>query len=109
MNRTTIKAKVYYLPAAEPVVAPPTPSRWTRLRRRVVRSWWRARLSLADVRLGLWRPSRGRGGDDYAALLRSVITESPAELIERPKRKPTLPAKIFDFEAARLRLRPATD
>jgi hypothetical protein len=95
---------VYYLPAAEPVDVPAPPSRLARLRHRLLHGWWRVRLSLADVRFG------GRGGrsheDDYSALLRSVIEESPAQLIDRRRPKPSRPATVLDFEAARLRLRP---
>lgn len=121
MTGTVTGAKVYYLPTAELAVTRPAPSPWRRLRRRVVRSWWRARLALASARLGLRRrPSREQraaaysavfrsGGEDYAAVLGNVITEGPAEVIERPRRTPQSPAKIFDFEAARLRLRPAVN
>jgi hypothetical protein len=120
MNVTTTRAKIYYLPAAEPATTPPAPSPWTRLRRRMVRSWWQARLAIATMRFGRARRARRlrdddsmplfrAGGDDYAALLRNVIAEGPAELIERPRRSPVSPARILDFEAARLRLRPATD
>jgi hypothetical protein len=109
MSATTIKAKVYYLPVAEPVEAPPSLSRWVRLHRRVVHGWWRTRLSLADIRIGLLRPGRRRRDDDYAALLRGVVEDGPAELIERRRPKPSCPATILDFEAARLRLRPATN
>jgi len=107
MNGMTTKANVYYLPAAEPAVTPPAPSAWTLLRCRLVRSWWRARLSLAQLRLGL-RRARRPAADDYATLLRSVVDDSPAQLIERRPRL-TRPAKVFDFEAARLRLRPVTN
>jgi hypothetical protein len=110
MSAQTTKAKLYYLPMAEPVPTPPPPSRFTKARRRLLRGFWRARLSLADIRLGSWRPRRHRRDDDYAALLDSVLGDSPAELIDRRamRRKPSRPATILDFEAARLRLRPQT-
>jgi hypothetical protein len=108
MSATTITAKVYYLPAAEPVAAPPRPSLRARLHRRLLYGWWRTRLSLADIRIGLRRPQRRRHGDDYAALLQSVVADTPAELIERRRPKRARPATILDFEAARLRLRPST-
>ena len=101
----TIKAKLYYLPAAEPVQAPAPVSRWTILRRRLLRGFWRARLSLSDIRLGSWSEHRRRD-DDYTALLDSVLGDSRAELIDRRSRKPSRPATILDFQAARLRLRP---
>ena len=102
----TTKAKLYYLPMVEPVPAPSRPSRWTILRRRLLRGWWRARLTLADIRPG--SPRRRRRDDDYAALLDSVLGDSRAELIERRRPKPSGPATILDFQAARLRLRPQT-
>ena len=105
MIAPTTKAKLYYLPAAEPVQAPPPVSRWTILRRRLHRGFWRARLSLGDIRLGSWKEHRRRD-DDYTALLDSVLGDRPAELIDRRRRKPSRPATILDFEAARLRLRP---
>ena len=105
MMAPTTKAKLYYLRTAEPVASPPPVSRWTRLRRRLLRGWWRARLSLA-VRAGAWARRR-RDNDEYAAFLGGVVGDSPAELIERRRRKPSRPAAILDFEAARLRLRPS--
>jgi hypothetical protein len=106
MIATTKTAKVYYLPAAEPVDAAP-PARGMSLRRRLLCGWWRARLSLSDIRVDFWRLRRRRR-DDYTALLRSVIEDGPAELIDRRRRKPSRPATILDFEAARFRLRPET-
>jgi hypothetical protein len=103
---TTSKAKVYYLPAAQLAEAPVSVSRWTVMQRRLLRLWWRVRLSVTDGP-GVWRQSRRRG-EDYAALLQSVIAEGPAELIERRHPKPARPATILDFDAARLRLRPQT-
>jgi hypothetical protein len=109
MMATPNKAKVYYLPAAEPVDALQRPTRWARWYSRLLYGWWRTRLTLSDVRLGLWRPRRQRrGDDDYSELLRSVVEERSAELIERARPKRVgRPATILDFEAARLRLRPA--
>jgi hypothetical protein len=107
MSSTTTKAKVYYLPAPEPVQAPPSMSFWTRLRRRAIHGWWHARLSLADMRTRFRRPRRRRA-DDYAAWLRTVVEDSPALLIERRRPARSRPATILDFEAARLRLRPQT-
>jgi hypothetical protein len=105
---TTTGAKVYYLPRAEPVLDTPTVSRRVGLRRRLLLTWWRLRLSLADVRIGSWRLRRRRHHDDYATLLDEVLGESPAQLIERRRPKPSRPAAILDFEAARLRLRAQT-
>jgi hypothetical protein len=105
MMAPTTKAKLYYLPTAEPVTSSPPVSRWTRLHRRLLRGWWRARLSLA-VRIGVW-PRRRHDDDDYAAFLGGVVGDSPAEMIDRRHRKPRHPATILDFEAGRLRLRPS--
>ena len=104
MNGTMTKANVYYLPAVEPVEAPEPVSRWASLRHRALHGWGRVRLSLADVRIG--RRS-GAQHDDYTALLRNLVEEGPAELIDRRRPKPSRPATILDFETARLRLRPA--
>lgn len=108
MIAPTTTAKVYYLPAAEPVSAPPVLSLRARLYRRLSHGWWRTRLSLADIRIGLWSPRRQWSGDDYSALLRGVVEEGQAELIERRRPRFSRPATVLDFEAARLRLRPRT-
>ena len=105
MNGTTSKVNIYYLPAVEPVDVPEPPSPWTRLRQRLLDGWSRVRLSLPHVRIAVRR--RGRH-DDYSALLRNVVEESPAELIDRRRPKLLRPATVLDFEAARLRLRPTT-
>ena len=96
MNGTMTKANVYYLPAVEPMNAPEPVSRWARLRRRVLRGWGRVRLSLTDIHIG--RRSRSQH-DDYTALLRNIVQEGPAELIDRRRSKPRHPATILDFEA----------
>jgi len=106
MIATTTGAKVYYLPTAESVPETPAASRWVSLRARLRLTWWRLRLSLADVRIGSWRLRRRRRRDDYAALLDDVIANSPAQLVERRRPKPSGPATVLDFEAGRLRLRP---
>ncbi len=104
MNGTMSTTNVYYLPAVEPVDAPESVSRWAGLRRRVLHGWGRVRLSLADIRIGR---HGGPRPDDYTALLRNIVEEGPAELIDRRRPKPRHPATILDFETARLRLRPA--
>ena len=104
MNGTTIKANVYYLPAAEPIDLPELPSRWSLLQSRLLHAWWRFRLSLSDIRVG----RRRHRDDDYSALLRNVVANSPAQLIDRRPARPSRPATVLDFEAARLRLRPTT-
>lgn len=108
MNVMPSKAKVYYLPAAEPVEPPAPLSRRSRLRNRVINGWWRMRMLLTDVRLAL-RGRRHSAPDEYSALLRDVVEEGPAEVIDRRRSRPSRPATILDFESARLRLRPAND
>jgi hypothetical protein len=108
MIATTSKPNVYYLPTAEPVEITPPVTRWTRLRRGLLRNWWRARLSLVEFRRRLRAGRRRSRADEYSALLESVVLNSPAEVVERRRPKPTSPATILDFEGARLRLRPRT-
>ena len=105
MNDSVATAKlatssnVYYLPAPVAAAEPaPVPSRWAR----VGRTWWRLRFALAGIRLALRpAPTPLFAEDDTLAAL-----QGGAELIERRPR-PTGPARVIDFDAARLRLRPA--
>jgi hypothetical protein len=105
MSGTTSKVNIYYLPASEPVDVPEPSSRWTRLCQRLLDGWTRLRLSFPHVRIAVSRRCRH---DDYSALLRNVVEESPAELIDRRRSRPSRPATVLDFETARLRLRPTT-
>jgi len=106
MIATTSGAKVYYLPTAEAAPEPAPASWWTTLRARAHWACWRLRLSLADVRIGSWRLRRRRRREHYAALLEDVIGDVPAQLVERRRPRPSRPATVLDFQAARLRLRP---
>jgi len=88
-------SNVYYLPAL--TQAPERvgkPVRITGMRR----VWWRVRFALAGIRLAL-RPAP-------TALFAEAPVEldGRAELIER--RRPSQPARVIDFGAARARLRP---
>ena len=96
-SNVAVSSNVYYLPAPEPAAPPtPAPARWSR----VGRTWWRLRFALAGIRLAL-RPAPTplfAEDDTFAAL------QGGAELIERRPR-PTGPARVLDFDAARARLR----
>lgn len=87
---------VYYLPTrtspAPETIAPEWPSFPERLRN----AWWRVRLAMVEVR-GLLRarPRCDLGGAAYEPL----FDEEPI-----PARRPTRPARVIDFEAARRRL-----
>jgi len=100
MTRTPTGSNVYYLPA--PVAEKPAP-RTTRRRRvgaRLRSAWWRFRLALTEIQAILLVPRR-IVIDDYAALL----ADEP-EPAERPRPRRLAPARVIDFELARLRLRP---
>ena len=97
-SRLAIASNVYYLPAAAPAEPAPVKSRWTRLSH----TWWRLRFAVAGIRLAL-RPARTPlfiEDETFESM------ESRAELIERRPR-PTVPARVIDFDSARARLRPA--
>lgn len=93
-------SNVYYLPVGAAAEAPaPEP---VRLARRLRNAWWRLRLAVAEIRAILRQPEQRLTLDDYVALL-----EREDEGRRRPRRQ-SRPARVIDFEAARLRLRPAT-
>ena len=91
-------SNVYYLPAPEAVLATEfVPSRWARL----TRTWWRVRFALAGIRLALRpAPTQLFVEDDPLAVL-----HGDAELVDRRPR-PSKPARVIDFDPARVRLRP---
>ena len=95
--KLTTASNVFYLPAI-PVPEPlPTPSRWARL----TRTWWRVRFAVAGIRLALKpAPTPLFAEDETLALL-----QGEAEIVER-RHRPTHPARVIDFDAARARLRP---
>jgi hypothetical protein len=100
INSTPTHSNVYYLTPAEPVEAPRRPSRWSAFRTTLVRAWWRARITAAELRALVRRP-------------RMVTDEPPLfatefEPVARPRRRPSAPARVLDFASARVRLRPAT-
>jgi hypothetical protein len=102
MNDRMTDSNVYYLPAPAPVEArAPEP---VRLLRRLRNAWWRLRLAFAEIRTILRQPQQRLTLDDYVALL-DLEEEDRART---RRRRPARPARVIDFEAARLRLRPAT-
>jgi hypothetical protein len=97
--KLAISSNVYYLPAFSSPEPAPAPSRWTALSR----VWWRLRFAAAGIRLAL-RPAPAPlfTEDETLAML-----QGRAEIVERGPR-PTQPARVIDFDAARARLRPIT-
>jgi len=89
---------VYYLPsrqiATDTPALPLTATRWSVLRARAARMWWRLRLTGTE----LWTVVR-RGGrtplEDHIWL----ADDAPVA----PRRRAVGPARILDFEAARRR------
>lgn len=92
-------SNVYYLPAASVAEPAPAPSRWARFSG----MWWRLRFAIAGIRLAIKpAPTPLFTEDETLALL-----HGHTEFVERQTR-PTRPARIIDFDAARTRLRPVT-
>ena len=87
---------IYYLPARElpaPEIIPPV-SRWSVLRARTWRAWWRLRLTAAEVWNALRRGGRRIALEDHVW----IAAQEPTR-----RRRPLGPARILDFEAARRR------
>jgi hypothetical protein len=96
-SNVVVTSNVYYLPAPEPVAAPiPAPSRWSS----VGRTWWRVRFALAGIRLALRSAPAPLFTEDEAL----AMLDGRAEMIDRRPRQ-TRPARVIDFDAARVRLR----
>ena len=95
-------SNVYYLPstAADPEPIKP-PTRWSILRARMTRRWWRLRIAVSEIRGVLRRPGRRTLEAEFPGLF-----EAAARIAERPASRRE-PARILDFDAARIRLRPA--
>lgn len=101
MNDGMTDSNVYYLPA--PAAAEARAPEPVRFLRRVRNAWWRLRLAFAEIRTILRQPQQRLTLDDYVALL--DLEED--ERARRRRSRPGRPARVIDFEAARLRLRPA--
>jgi hypothetical protein len=85
---------VYYLPSRSSTAPPPLESNWPSFRVRLRNAWWRVLLAVVEVRALLRR--RPRYSEDSF--------EFPAPVVPALTR----PAQVIDFDAARRRLRPAT-
>ena len=91
-------SNVYYLPSEPVRVAPrPPQSRWARLRHRAARAWWRARITAAEIRSALRRPSPLVLSDEAVAFLDRATPRRPRFAV---------PARVIDLAAVRARRRP---
>lgn len=96
MNGRSIDSNVYYLPVPTPHEPEPRLERPSAMRR-WRNAWWRLRVAVAEIRAIL--KSRPRySPQDYSILLDA--TEPLARVRERRR-----PARVIDFEMARVRLR----
>jgi hypothetical protein len=88
---------VYYLPTRTPVEPESIAPEWPSLPERLRNAWWRVRLAVVEIRgLLRGRPRYDLGGLAYE----SLFDEEPV-----PARRPSRPpARVIDFEAARVRL-----
>ena len=88
---------VYYLPSRQENDSPELPltaSRWSVLRARTHRAWWRLRLTLTEV-VSVIR--RGGARNPLENHIWFAADDAPA-----PRRRTAGPARVLDFEAARL-------
>lgn len=87
---------VYYLPTRTPAAPEPIAPEWPSFPVRLRNAWWRVRLAVVEVR-GLLR---GRPHDDLGGFAyEPLFDEEPI-----PTPRPARPARVIDFEAARVRL-----
>jgi hypothetical protein len=101
MSEPRIASNVYYLPVQAastllPVDPPPAPS-WRTV---VAHTIWRLRFAIAEIRHVFRTPVPVMPNQDYPFLIQG------AEMTARRSARPTVPARVIDFSAARLRLRP---
>jgi hypothetical protein len=100
MNGRPIDSNVYYLPVPTPEEPEPRLERASTLRR-WRNAWWRLRVAVAEIRAIL--KSRPRySPQDY-----SILLDAADPLVRARERR--RPARIIDFEMARLRLRTAAE
>ena len=90
---------VYYLPARQDEMSEilATASRWSVLKARLHRAWWRLRLTTTEVWAVLRCGGQRRLFDDVWF----------ADEIPAPRRRALGPARIIDLDAARRRRTPA--
>ena len=96
---------VYYLPSRQDIAAATpeislTASRWSVLRARTHRAWWRLRLTLTEVMSVIRRGGPRNPLENHIWF----ADEAPAPV----RRRVTGPARVLDFEAARRRRTLAT-
>jgi hypothetical protein len=97
----SLHSNVFYLPAHPVTPAAPAPmSLWSAGRARIVAAWERARRTVIAVIAVIRDGGRTDVEADYRSWLAAAETTPP----ERPPL--SRPARIIDFELARLRLRP---
>ncbi|HEV8643540.1 MAG TPA: hypothetical protein VGV13_20890 [Methylomirabilota bacterium] len=101
MNGILIDSNVYYLPRPESPAPASVEPEWPTLWSRLQTAWWRLRLAVAEVRGILRRPRYRLAPGDYGALFEDAV-----ELIVPSRPRRARPARVIDFESARLRLRP---
>jgi len=101
MNMTS-PSNVFYLPAPSVLASPPPPppSRWSVLRARAFCVWGRVRLTVHELAIVIRHAGR-RFDNDYPGWLDAVPHAAAAPLPRFAR-----PARVIDFESARLRLRP---
>jgi hypothetical protein len=105
MNVRTIGSNVYYLPLPAPpatdlvgsAATPRSSTPWRRWRQ----AWWRLRVAVAEIRAILRPRRRYCSSLELATLLEGELDAVP----RRPARR--RPARVIDFERARLRRQPA--
>jgi hypothetical protein len=100
MSSMARPSNIYYLAPSAPAPArTPRLSRSLVLRLRVLSLWWRTRLTAAE----LWQVLCRFGRPPVRA--EDAVLDQRAELILAAVPRPLGPARIIDFEAARVRLR----
>lgn len=93
-------SNIYYLtPSAPEPTRPPRLSRGLVLRLRALAFWWRLKLTAAETWDALRRFGRPAMLDDASVL------EQRAELVLAAPPRVAGPARIIDFDTARVRLR----
>lgn len=92
---------VYYLPTRTPMEPVASEPEWPRLVARIFNAWWRFRLAWAEVRGILRGPHYRLTPEEYVSIL-----GEDSEVGPRSRPRPAHPARVIDFESARLRLRP---
>lgn|SRR4051794_6827926 len=94
------RSNVYYLAPSEPEpMRRPRLSATLVLRLRMLAFWWRLKLTAVETWDALRRFGRPEMPDD------TTVLEQRADMILSARPRPLAPARIIDFDAARVRLR----